>query len=69
MKVSDLLETPWRAVPRLSGLDTKMAVKDPETCNASILAGSVLVTSDMPLLLANHIASLHNNSLAAKTAE
>jgi hypothetical protein len=39
MKASDYIALPWRAVPRLRDLDTKMAVKDPETCNAAIIAG------------------------------
>lgn len=66
MKASDFIEMPWRAVPSLRGLDTKMAVKDPETCNAVIIADVVSIATDMPLVLAQHIAKVHNDSLAAK---
>ena len=64
MKASDFLELPWRAVPRLRDVDSKMAVKDPETCNAVIIADVVLIANDMPLIIAQHIAELHNKSIS-----
>lgn len=76
MSASDFLNVTWRAVPRLSGLDTKMLVKDPETCKASIIAdgkwgsenGPVVIVADIPLIIANHIISRHNDSFAVKSS-
>lgn len=70
-KASDFIALTWRAIPSLRGLDSKMAVKDPETCNARVVTVGdrpVLIATDIPLVLAQHIVSLHNNSLAAKAA-
>jgi hypothetical protein len=63
MKSSDFINLPWRAVPRLRDVDSKLAVKDPETCNACIIADVVMLAADIPLVMAQHIVDLHNQSI------
>lgn len=75
-KASDFLSVTWRAIPSLRSVDTKMAVKDPETCNSCVVTNGtwgsentpVVLISDIPLVIAAHIVSLHNDSFAVKAS-